>query len=210
MFVASITHLFWNSAIQLLMHLNLDDRQRQWGLSAFNATLMSLYGVLLFPQWLFFHDLTATAFTDHVAKQLQAYMIVDLCYNTLMRNDAIYKPLEFWAHHSVYAVLMAYAVNGHYTGLVAAYLMMEIPAAIRAWGTLVPAWRTDSGFGTAFFLTRIVLSFLIFARDYRMYPAIACSLFAAMQTLHIYWFYLWCRSQMPRILAAALGVRENE
>lgn len=197
--------------LQLGFHLSISDhKQRQWALSAFNATLVSIYGAMFFPLWLFSRDLTATSFTDHVAKQLQAYMIVDLCYNAAMRHDAVDKLLEFWTHHIVYTALLAYSVNNGYTGIIASYLLLEIPAAIRAWGTLVPAWRTDAGFGAAFFVSRIVLPFVLFARDSGIYPAIAYPLFTAMQALHVYWFSLWCRSQMPRILAAALGANEDE
>lgn len=211
MFVASVSHVFWNAMLQLAIHLSFSDRKtRQWALPTFNATLMSIYGILLFPHWLFSHDLSATPLTDHVAIQLQSYMIVDLCYNALMRHDAIDKLLEFWTHHIVYTMLLAHAVNAGYTGVIASYLLLEIPAAIRAWGTIVPAWRSDVGFGTTFFVTRIVLPFIIYRRDCATYPVIAFPVFIAMQVLHIYWFALWCRSQMPRILVAALGANQDE
>lgn len=202
-----VAHVLFTAIIQTLFHLGFhDQRVRSWALPTFNATLMSLYGIPYFLQWIFVNDLSTTLSTTHIAQQLQAYMIIDLFYNGIVAPQ---KLLEFWVHHIVYTIVLSYAVAAGYTGIICTYLLLEVPAAIRAWGTLVPAWRADGSFGLLFFLLRVVLPFLILGRDAHVYPPVAFPIFAAMQILHIYWFYLWCRSQLPRLLAEALGARDE-
>lgn len=202
----SLRALLSFAGIQTLVHYGArNEKDRQWGLSVFNASLMSMYGSFLFLHWVFIHDITATAFTDHVLYQLQAYLIVDLIYNGFIKCDVRQSLLEFWIHHSVYAIVLGLIIVSRASGMAGAYVILEIPAAIRGWGTIQPEWRSDVGFGTSFFLLRVLLPFVVLARDGYLYPAVFLCVFWAMQTLHCYWFYLWCKSQLPRLIEAALN-----
>lgn len=180
-------------------------KERQWALSAYNSALMSFYGVITLLQWLFDHGQAPTEFTDTIFLQLQSYMIVDLLYNITVHRHVQQSLLEFWVHHTVYIFVCSRIVEDRMTGATAVYFILEFPAALRAWGTLVPAWRTDAGFGAAFFLLRVLFPFLVFMRDVSAYPLTYIPVFVAMQGLHCYWFYRWCQSQLPRLLESALG-----
>ncbi len=186
--------IFAYACLQTLIHYGAESATaRKWGLSACNSVLMSFYGICTVFQWLVFHDLAATAFTDSILYRLQAYLIVDLVYNRAERQNL----LEFWVHHSIYVVLTAAIVAGNTSGLVAPYFIMEIPTAIRSVGTVNPAWRSDAGFGLTFFALRILLPVVVMVRDHAVYPTGYLAVFVGMLAVHFYWFFLWCR---PRLL----------
>lgn len=201
MIAFSLPTILSYAGIQSLIHAGArNSKDRQWGLSVFNSTLMSVYGLLYLLNWLFTHDLTATAMTDRVVYQLQAYLVVDLIYNGFINTETRHSVLEFWAHHSIYSVLCGLAIQYDVSGLAVVYMIMEVPAAIRGIGTIQPEWRSDAGFGLSFFLLRILLPFVFVFHDGHLYPLVFKVAFAAMQTLHCYWFYRWCCSQLPRLL----------
>lgn len=195
MFLLSAPLVAGNAFLQALIHhACLHKKHRHWVLPAFNALLMSTYAMLALPRWLFVHDLTPSEGDDFAFQQLQAYLIVDLVYSGILCHDPTQKFLELWVHHIAYIALVCAIMTLGKSGITAPYLLVEIPAAIRALGTLNPAWRTDNGFGATFFLLRVVAPFLIIVRDYPVYEGYYFAIFGTMQLLHIYWFALWCKS----------------
>jgi hypothetical protein len=202
--MTSVSAVLLYTGLQCLVHTGAQDTKgRQWGLSAINAALMSVYGV---AYWMFDRGVETTAFTDRVLYQLQTYLIVDLVYNGFINREARQSLLEFWVHHTAYVLVLELIIANGMSGLGLPYIILEIPAAIRSWGTIQPAWRTDAGFGLTFFALRVVLPFYIAARDYQLYHFICFVTFVGMQAMHIYWFSLWCKSQLPRMIEAAWGV----
>ena len=194
MFYLSVPLVIGNAALQALVHFaTLQKKQRHWALPTFNALLMSVYAIPALWRWLFVHDLRPSDGDDLAFQQLQAYLIVDLMYSGILCRDPSQKFLELWVHHLAYIALVCTLMTLGKSGVTAPYLFVEIPAAIRALGTLNPAWRTDMGFGVTFFLLRVVAPFLVIARDYPHYEGYYFAIFGAMQALHIYWFALWSR-----------------
>lgn len=194
MFFFSLPLLLGNAALQGLIHYAvLQKKHRHWVLPTFNALLMSAYAIPALWRWLFYHDLSPSEGDDMAFQQLQAYLIVDLVYSGILCHDPTQKFLELWVHHGAYIALVCAIMTLGKSGFTAPYLFVEIPAAIRALGTLNPEWRTDLGFGATFFLLRVVAPFLVIARDYPHYEGYYFAIFGAMQILHIYWFRLWCR-----------------
>lgn len=210
MIVFSPSTILAYAGIQALIHIGArGQKDRQWGLSVFNSLLMSAYGVIYFLHWLFHHDLSATLATDRAVYQLQSYLVIDFIYNGFINTEVQQSMLEFWIHHSVYAAVCSVVIQYSISGVAVAYMILEVPTALRALGTIQPEWRTDLGFGIAFFFMRVLAPFVFYLRDHATYPTFAHGVFVAMQTLHCYWFYRWCKSQAPRLLIAALGIEER-
>jgi hypothetical protein len=193
-FWVSPTLVAANALLQSAVHyLPVQKKTRHWLLPTFNALLMSVIAIPTLMRWLFVHNLAPTLLGDLAFQQLQAYLIVDLAYSGVLCRDSTQKFLELWVHHIAYIIFVCAVMTLGKSGFADPYLFVEIPAAIRAMGTLNPAWRSDVGFGITFFALRVVAPFFIVARDWPAYEGYYFAIVGAMQTLHIYWFVLWCR-----------------
>lgn len=148
--------------------------------------------------WLYTGDVSPSASTDFLLNFLYAYLVTDLIHNGWYYGAEM-NPLEFWTHHIIYLFVFDGLVARGMSGILRGFFILEFPSAVRAWGTLVPAWRTDIGFGVSFFIFRVAYPFYVLYHIYAVTPWWGSLVVAAAQGMHIYWFMLWCKGQVRRL-----------
>jgi len=105
--------------------------------------------------------------------------------------------LTGWIHHSLYIMIVEYAIRRSWTHIFCLCAAMEIPTFFLGFMTLHPEFRNNTVFGVAFFLTRIlfhiVLGISYFLRDNRTLATggsyMPSLLLASIFPLHGMWFY---------------------
>ena len=186
----------------LTMHTWLPtDTQRKWVLSTAVNTIVSAAGLYQFAYWWITRDVSDGGGVRALMDLLQAYMVVDLVHNGWYYGNEM-NLLEFWVHHSVYIVLFGGIRVAGLSGLMRPFFILELPSAVRAWGTMVPAWRSDAWFGATFAALRVALPFynMIALREHM--PLWLWPFIVAMQAMHCYWFYRWTHGQIRRMRAS--------
>lgn len=176
------------------------DKHRQWILSTTVNTIVSVAGLYQFAYWWFTGDVSPSGGAQALMDLLQAYMVVDIFHNGWYYSAAM-NPLEFWVHHAIYIVLFSAMRSSNLNGFMRPFFILELPSAVRAWGTMVPAWRSDAWFGGLFAVLRVGLPFynLIVLRHDSPFWLWLFSL--VMQGMHCYWFYRWSLGQLRRMHA---------
>ncbi|KAI6162808.1 hypothetical protein EDD17DRAFT_1572556, partial [Pisolithus thermaeus] len=86
----------------------------------------------------------------------QAYLIADIVLGLLHYQSKV-NWLTGWVHHSVYVLVIEYAVCVNWSHIFCLCATMEIPTLVLAIATISPNLRSDVLFATTFFLTSIVL-----------------------------------------------------
>lgn len=198
-YVASLAGFTWTMRPWLAT-----EKQRQWVLSTAVNTIVSAVGLYQFAYWWFTGTVTATAGTNAMIDILQAYMIVDLVYNAWYYGPAM-NLLEFWVHHVVYIAILGVIRTTGYSGYVRPFYILELPSAVRAWGTMVPAWRSDAWFGTLFATLRVGLPFYNLAVMWDILPLWSIPVILTMQGMHCYWMLLWIRNQLQQMPAPPIA-----
>lgn len=126
-----------------------------------------------------------------------------LCYRKYL------DPLTAYVHHTVFIWIMITATTGN-GGFITAekfapsflyMLVEELPTFLLGLGMVVPALRTDIGFGVTFFLLRIVYHAYFFTYS------IVCGadtvipvLYSLTMCLHLFWFYSWVTKYGSKLL----------
>lgn len=174
------------------------DKQRQWILSVVVNTVLSVAGVVQMLYWLSTGDVTSTSSTEFLMNFLYAYLVADLLHNGWYFGAEL-NFLEFWAHHIIYLFVFDGLAARDLSGVLRGLYILELPSAVRAWGSLVPAWRSDAGFGALFFIFRVIYPFYVLYHIYADIPWWGALVIAAAQGMHIYWFGLWCKGQVRRL-----------
>lgn len=189
-----------------------NEKKLAWTISVVNSGAMSVVGVIYlwrkldtFPLLFTFADYGVRPFhgLDNVAVLVTVWFalanIVDLLFGL------VYYPkqlglLTAHIHHSVFIWIMWTSSTGNGLFLTAnpfapAFSLMlieEIPTFLLALGSIVPALRTDIGFGATFFLLRIVYHIFIFAYALKSgVETVVAVLYTLTLTLHLFWFYGW-------------------
>ena len=177
------------------------DKHRQWILSTTVNTVVSIAGAYQLLYWLYTGDITPGTGSNFLADFLYGYMLADLIHNGWYYAQTM-NPLEFWVHHIIYIFLFDTIRTHQLTGFLRGFFIMELPSAIRAWGTMNSSWRSDTTFGVAFFLCRVLLPFYVYKHIYAASPWWSILPFSAAQCMHIYWFALWCKGTIRRLRTA--------
>lgn len=180
------------------------DTQRKWALSTAINTIVSAAGLYQLTYWWITGDVSDSTGTRALIDLLRAYMVVDLIHNG-WHYGAEMNLLEFWVHHSVYIVLFGGIRAAGLSGIMRPFFILELPSAVRAWGTMVPAWRSDAWFGATFATLRVGFPFYIMVVLRRSLPLWLWPFIVAAQTMHCYWFYRWTVGQMRRMYAPPLA-----
>jgi len=111
-----------------------------------------------------------------------------------------------FVHHPLYIYIMYACTTGNYgvtlsgelasaapfSGSFMLVCVEEFPTLILGLGTVVPALRSEWGFGSSFFILRIVYHGWVMLRGYQVgVHAIQMSLFGLTMVMHIIWFRGW-------------------
>jgi hypothetical protein len=169
-------------------------KRQMWVLSTVNGTLMSGLGLLELANWWQTGDLNPSPRMEAAMEFMKCYLLTDLAYNALFHFSEI-SFLEGWLHHSVYIFIFDQVVKQGLAGVLRPLLILEIPAAIRAWGSIYPALRSDLAFGVTFGALRVIYPFYIMF--YLTIPTWSWIFMIAAQGLHIYWFWKWMQKYAP-------------
>lgn len=165
-------------------------KRQMWILSTLNGTLVTLIGLYESYRWWMTGDLTTTPLSIAVLEFMKCYLLVDLAYNAIFHRQHM-GLLECWVHHSVYIFAFDQLIQQGFAGVIRPLFILELPAAIRSWGSLIPAIRSDYAFGATFGILRVAYPFYV--AYYLTLPTWAWLYLAAAQTLHIYWFSQWIK-----------------
>ena len=161
-FVAYFTIL-----ITVFRIVNRNERERAWALAALTTPIVSVIGFIELLGWVTGTDTKATngvvyptAMSNVMAEYLKAYFAMDLLYCGLWHPTAL-NFVDGWLHHAVYITALDYMRRRYETGFIRPFLVMEIPAAIRAWKVLIPQTATsaaamDNWFAATFVGFRLV------------------------------------------------------
>lgn len=108
--------------------------------------------------------------------------------------------LTAYVHHSVFIYIMYAAITGHtliaqgkpFARAFSVVLIEELPTFLLALGSVIPALRTDIGFGSTFFLFRLCYHVFFFYYGLTVgVQAIEIGMFTLTTLLHAHWFYNW-------------------
>mmetsp|Transcript_35610 Transcript_35610/g.36320 ORF Transcript_35610/g.36320 Transcript_35610/m.36320 type:complete len:244 (+) Transcript_35610:88-819(+) len=109
--------------------------------------------------------------------------------------------LTAWVHHLVYIWLMIYCTTGN--GIFVSHkpfaqgfmwnIIEELPTFFLSLGSMEPSMRSDAGFGSSFFVLRIVYHALltIYAVTSTAYGISVIVVYFLTLGLHIHWFTNW-------------------
>jgi hypothetical protein len=163
-------------------------KRRMWILSSLTTSIVSIVGSAQLIYWFATGDTSTSASMEYMFHLMKAYFLVDLVYNAIY-HFADTDILDCWIHHTIYIVMFDQVLRQGIAGVLRPFLVLEIPAAIRAWGSLFPALRSDLAYGMTFFVFRVMWPFI--AICYVDFPAWGVGCFCLAQTAHVYWFYKW-------------------
>jgi len=159
-----------------------------WIMCAPMSLFFSVVGLIQTAYWLYTGDATASPCMDFILESMITYFWAEmLWYGTLYFHETAM--IDLWIHHVIYIVMLSLIKECSYSGMARSFLLLEIPTFIRAFGTLVPAYRSDTLFNATFIVFRIVWPFIptlllpITIPAFYIVPVI-------MQTGHFYWLYM--------------------
>ncbi|KAI6162835.1 hypothetical protein EDD17DRAFT_1572703 [Pisolithus thermaeus] len=173
-------------------------KQRSWILTTISSAVMTIASLpLAYDYFSSYADITripqSSMWTYCACRFFQAYLIADIVLGLLHYRSKV-NWLTGWVHHSIYVLVVEYAVRMNWSHIFCLCAIMEIPTFVLAIAALNPNLRSDVLFATTFFLTRIALHvrlglsfFLQRARvtEGSMGPGI---LMACIFPLHAFWF----------------------
>ena len=165
-------------------------RRRMWILSSLTTTIVSIVGTGQLIYWSITGDAGPSATTDFMLELMKTYLLVDLAHNAVyhFRDMPI---LDCWVHHIAYIYIFDRLISDNWSGAMRPFLILEVPAAVRALGSLFPSVRNDMAYGALFFLLRVVWPFIAVC-SVRL-PGWGIGCFVVAQSLHVFWFYKWIR-----------------
>ncbi|KLO12293.1 hypothetical protein SCHPADRAFT_890870 [Schizopora paradoxa] len=137
-------------------------KQKSWILTTLSAFLMTACSVPFLLDY-FRGGFSVAAspisspFAYGVNKVFQAYLVADLALGALHYRKQV-NLLSGWIHHAMYVVVTEYAMRNGLAGLFALAAAMEAPTFLLGLGSLHSRARTDVGFASIFFITRIVFN----------------------------------------------------
>lgn len=169
-------------------------KRQMWILSTLNGTIMSGIGLLELAHWWQTGDLSPSPRMESALEFMKCYLLVDLLHNATLNIRQI-GFLDGWLHHIVYIFVFDQLVQQELAGVLRPLLLLEIPAAIRAWGSLIPTLRSDIAFGSTFGILRVVYPFYVMC--YLTLPTWSWLFMVSAQGLHIYWFWQWVQKYAP-------------
>lgn len=200
-------------------------KRLSWGLSCFNSALLTAMGgvycfVLVRKSGfaLTLHDLQNTNnISGLTCLWFALFNATDLIFGTLFYPKQM-DPLTAYVHHPLYIYIMFACSTGTYgfwwsaskQSLVAASgapfsssfmlsCLEELPTLILGVGSVVPALRSDMGFGASFFVLRIVYhGFLMSQSLYVRVDPIQSGLFGLTMIMHLFWFKGWVVSMLGK------------
>lgn len=177
-------------------------KRRMWILSTVTTSIVSAVGVVQLGYWIVTKDDTPAPGMDYMCELLKAYLLVDLVHNAVFhfRDTPI---LDCWIHHVAYIYIFDGLVADYQSGFLRPFLILELPSAIRAAGSLIPSLRNDRAYGITFCVLRVIWPFIAVCWLRATSWVFGC--FVIAQTMHVYWFYKWVRSEQRR---ANIGVHE--
>lgn len=177
-------------------------RKRAWVLSAAASVVLSTLGLRAALRCAS-DQLSLDCYTDEdvAARLCVAFFVVFLITDLVVAQvdyPSEMSMLSGWVHHLGYVALSVYVLHHHSSNLLTLFLLEEFPTLILALGHL-GVYRTELGFGGAFFLLRIVYHSVITVvcfihRDEPEFGRYWIVMIAAL-ALHLHWFVLWCQRQ---------------
>lgn len=175
-------------------------RRRMWILSAFTTSMVSAIGFFQLGYWVVSRDDSSSAGMDYVCELLKAYLLVDLVHNAIYhwRDTPL---LDCWVHHVAYIFIFDWLIRDYQSGVMRPFLILELPSAIRAVGSLIPSLRNDRAYGISFLVLRVIWPFIAICWIRATSWVFTCFLIA--QGMHIYWFYKWVKSEQRRLNTTA-------
>ena len=134
-------------------------RRRMWILSSLTTSIVSVVGSGQLIYWITTGDTSTSATMDFMLELMKTYLLVDLAHNAIYhyRDTPV---LDCWIHHIAYIYVFDRLLCDQQSGLLRPFLILEVPAAIRALGSLFPSVRSDMAYGISFFLMRVAWPFI--------------------------------------------------
>ena len=201
----------------LAVSLKMKERKMAWMVSLVNSFIMTLAGVFYLAMKLpdlvnpisqgnfrvghtIFHE-PVSNFTAIMCLWFLVANVFDLMFGLLFyRNQLGF--LTAYVHHSIFIWTMVCATTGNggflttkpFPSAFAYVVIEELPTFLLALGSVVPACRTDMGFGLTFFTFRICYHFFFFTLACYNSETVGMPvrvLYSLTLLMHINWFYAW-------------------
>ena len=161
-----------------------------WILSSLTTSIVSVVGTGQLVYWCVTGDTQASTTMDSMMELMKSYLVVDLVHNVIFHfHDTAL--LDCWIHHIAYIYVFDRLICDQQSGLLRPFLILEVPAAVRALGSLFPSVRNDMAYGMSFLLLRVIWPFIAIYSV--QLPAWGISCFIVAQAVHVYWAYKWVR-----------------
>ncbi|KAI6041089.1 hypothetical protein EDC04DRAFT_3089340 [Pisolithus marmoratus] len=178
-------------------------KQRSWILTTISSAVMSIASLpLAYDYFSSYGDITrvqqSNMWTYCASRFFQAYLTAFVfTFSVHLPCDIVLGLLHYrskvnwltgWVHHSVYVLIVEYAIRMNWTHIFCLCAIMEIPTFVLAIATINPNLRSDVLFATTFFLTHSVSPSSCSAHavtEGSMGPGI---IMACILPLHAFWF----------------------
>jgi len=123
---------------------------------------------------------------------------LDLAIGALQYAEHI-QPLSGWLHHAVF-VVMAYApLTTRTCTAFVSLCVVELPTVVLALGSVAPAMRSDSLFGSLFLALRVAYTGIVLAWHWRLArERYLVAIVGFSFIFHCFWFALWVRGELRR------------
>lgn len=182
-------------------------RRRMWILSTIMTSAVAAVGAIQLGYWIVTKDGSSSAGMDYMCELLKAYLLVDLMHNAAFhfKDTPI---LDCWIHHIAYMYIFDWLITDYQSGVMRPFLILELPSAIRAVGSLAPSLRNDRAYGISFFALRVVWPCI--AVWWMRATSWVFNCFFIAQGMHIYWFYKWFKSEQRRANTGDHAANNNQ
>lgn len=191
-----------------------EKRRLSWVISLLGSSSMSVLGVIylahLIPRYPGFlsMDLSVSKSLFLAVDNFAAYVCLWFAlvnFFDLLLGAIFYRkyldPLTALVHHPVFIWIMYSSCTGRvfsaeagepYARLFMLMCIEEIPTFLLALGAVVPALRSDLGFGASFLALRLLFHIYFFVYAVRLgVPTVVVVLLSLTTTLHAFWFKNW-------------------
>lgn len=192
-------------------------KKRAWIISLVNSFVTMIAGgiylynrVPYYPELLKFESTDISFYTKLDDFSVLASLWFGLaCFFDLFFGVLFYREtlsiLTCYVHHIVFMWIMLAGTTGYGIFLTCTpfapsfvyMLIEEVPTFLLALGSVYPQFRTDYGFGSTFFLLRLVYHFyhLTYAVKNKV-ETVVIVLYTLSGLLHLNWFYGWVRMML--------------
>ena len=201
-FLLTLHHYSLYSSVEKIKKNTLTNRQKSYILSIPNSIILFLVSVY-FLQKFVNNGCDISVYKNVITTQEDCLLQLTVLYFTsyLIADNLIgYRNypekmtnLSGYPHHIFYIIMNYIILKTGMYHIYILYMIAELPTVIMGLGSYSKKYRRDNLFGFSFFLTRIC--FHVFMTWLIRNNKIFFGLSLAILPVHIYWFYLWCKSK---------------